>query len=335
MGASEQHQAICVLLPYRNAESTLERAAQSVIYQTVPPRRVLLINDGSEDESNAVAKSIARRHSVVNVIESNGSGIADALNAGLADSSEPLIARMDADDTADSTRFAAQLSLMGRNSLDVCGTQVRRRVDALDPRPVLRYPTRTLNSEAPFWTVRTPVAHPSVLFRRTAIDLVGDYNSMMMRAQDYELWLRMQTYGLRMGNTRRPYMTVSSDSQGQPLIRMLTLAYSAWALEGVVNRKVVALSVVSDLEVLRGTLFRLCGLHDTHLQRRQLGQRLPAESQILLGLAWLLRLSSRECRKIQVPTCFAQTIADLRKQYACAEARHFLQLLRHTAIAAR
>lgn len=323
----------CVLLPFRNAETTLSRAALSVVNQSLVPNRVLLINDNSVDASYAIARRLAAAVPVIDVIHSDGVGIADALNTGIACTSEPLIARMDADDLACFTRFATQWNVMRKQQLDVCGTQVRQIFSTrVMPRIVLRYPTLIADPRADFWTVRTPVAHMSTLIRRSALDLVGGYNPGLNRAQDYELWLRMQTFGLRLGNTANVLMRISRDSKTWPAKRLESIAYSAWAVEGVADSKLTSADVLRDLETLRRILFSWAHISDANLMRHQIGKRLPNSQQIMASLAWLLGLASRESRRWTASLETSRAINSLRRRYFPYEVAQYARMTRYISV---
>lgn len=94
---SEVDARVSVILPYFNRADTLERAAQSVLNQTHSNLVLYLVNDGSSDNSRAVARSL-RDERVRHIDLPENQGVCRARNAGLDAASTDLIAFMDSDD---------------------------------------------------------------------------------------------------------------------------------------------------------------------------------------------------------------------------------------------
>lgn len=89
---------ISVVLPVHNRADVLKRAIQSVIDQTLKDFELIIVDDGSKDESVAVAKSFGDdRIKVIELPENRGGNV--ARNAGVRAATAPLIAFLDSDDT--------------------------------------------------------------------------------------------------------------------------------------------------------------------------------------------------------------------------------------------
>src|SRR5262245_53259028 len=86
---------ISVVIPCHNAAAYLRSSIDSVLAQTVPPREILVIDDGSTDESATVAMSYAPR---VRVVKQTNRGPASARNRGIEEATGEWIAFLDADD---------------------------------------------------------------------------------------------------------------------------------------------------------------------------------------------------------------------------------------------
>jgi glycosyltransferase involved in cell wall biosynthesis len=99
---------VTVVIPVRDGERYLDAAIASVREQTVPPREILVIDDGSSDGSASVAEA----HPEVTLLRSEPRGPAAARNLGAAAATAPLIAFLDADDLAAPRRLEAQLREM-------------------------------------------------------------------------------------------------------------------------------------------------------------------------------------------------------------------------------
>ena len=196
--------AVSVLLPFRNAEATLGEALDSVVADVDSDAHagteVLAIDDGSTDGSRTVAVRFASAHPCVRVLNAGGVGIAQALAFGAREARGAFIARMDADDISLPGRFAAQRALLeASDGIAVAAAQVELFPEHHVEGGMRRYVdwqnalvTEAEHRHAIF--VESPVCHPSVMMRRSALDAVGGYRDCAW-AEDYDLWLRLHAAG--------------------------------------------------------------------------------------------------------------------------------------------
>jgi glycosyltransferase involved in cell wall biosynthesis len=97
VSAEEVAPHVSVILPYHNREDTLEEAARSVLDQTYQSLTLYLIDDGSTDDSQSVAKSLDDPR-IFHIALTGNHGVAHARNAGLSEAATSLVAFMDSDD---------------------------------------------------------------------------------------------------------------------------------------------------------------------------------------------------------------------------------------------
>lgn len=100
-----------VVIPAFNAADTVGDAVRSVLQQTVPPDLVLVVDDGSSDDTGTLAAALDRR---VTVIRQDNAGSGAATNAGLAQVATPLVAFLDDDDVWLPHKAERQLALLER-----------------------------------------------------------------------------------------------------------------------------------------------------------------------------------------------------------------------------
>jgi len=184
-----------VWLPIGNAASTLPRALASLSRQTFRDWRLVAVDDGSTDGSAEVAERAGYR-----VIRRPHGGIVAALAACAEASDAPLVARMDADDTAHRERFAEQARLAA--TADVVATRVR--VSGTGLRDYVRWQNGLVTHESIVRDlfVESPLVHPSVVFRRDAYERAGGYRTVDW-PEDYDLWMRMARAGARFAKVPR------------------------------------------------------------------------------------------------------------------------------------
>src|SRR2546425_3740246 len=109
---------------------TIERAVASVAAQTMLPTELVLVDDGSADDTRAVLNDLCRRHQpgwIRLVLLDENVGAASARNAGWALASQPYIAFLDADDAWHPRKIEIQYAYMKANpDVVLCGHEYRR-----------------------------------------------------------------------------------------------------------------------------------------------------------------------------------------------------------------
>lgn len=192
--------AISVLLPARNAAATLEEALGSTLAQTdAPSFEVVCVDDGSTDGTRALLEAHARRDARVRVIDGPARGLVAALNLGLAACRGALVARMDADDRMHPARLALQARRLDfEPSLGAVGSLVRIFPWPLSP-GLARYQewqdsVVTADECARARFIELPFVHPSLTFRRAALEAAGGWQDRGW-PEDWDLVLRLWEQG--------------------------------------------------------------------------------------------------------------------------------------------
>ncbi len=194
---------ISVVMPVYNGMPYLHAALDSLLAQTERDFEVIAVDDGSEDATPDILDQYAARDARVRPIRRPREGIVSALNAGLAAANGELIARMDADDLCKPDRLALQRRcLEERPDIGLAATRVEYGGDPAVHRGFSLFVewTNTLLEPEEIDLnrfVETPLAHPSVMFRRALVDRHGGYRDGPF-PEDYELWLRWLDAGVRM-----------------------------------------------------------------------------------------------------------------------------------------
>ncbi len=195
-------------MPVRNGAKRLERAVESCLAQTLTDFELILVDDHSTDETPEIIKRFKKADSRIRALEcrSPAGGLVPALNTALEASQGEFVARMDSDDRSYPERFAAQVSFLRENqAVAVSSCQVRILSEAPygagEPAGGFKKYETWLNGLlepgqiARERFIESPVAHPSVMMRRGALEGVGGYAARGW-AEDYDLWLRMMEEGM-------------------------------------------------------------------------------------------------------------------------------------------
>jgi glycosyltransferase involved in cell wall biosynthesis len=191
---------ISVLLPYRDASATLAEALQSLLADTSVPFELIAVNDGSTDAGPSLVASIAARDPRVVSLSTSGVGIPRALLRGMEAARGAFIARMDADDISLPGRLARSRAMLEQDGrLGVVGTQVEAFPEGAIGEGMRRYVAWLNELLSPEehdrdLFVESPLCHPSVMLRRSALEDAGGYRDPPW-AEDYDLWLRLAERG--------------------------------------------------------------------------------------------------------------------------------------------
>jgi glycosyltransferase involved in cell wall biosynthesis len=181
---------ISVIMPVYNAEKYLREAIDSILTQTFGNFEFIIIDDSSSDESIQIIESYNDSRIIFLENEVN-QGISVSLNRGIKIARGKYIARMDSDDIAMPQRLEVQYSFLQKNS-DICilGSWVEA-FDEYQNKSIWKYPL-TSSQILIEMLFRSPVAHPSVMFRKSIVqDFEIFYNPIYSKSEDYDLWTRL------------------------------------------------------------------------------------------------------------------------------------------------
>lgn len=194
---------ISILLPFHNAEQTLDECLESIRDQSFRSYQLLAVNDHSSDGSVEAVTAWAAADSRIRLLHSPDRGIVSALNHGLSHAMAPLVARMDADDIMHRDRLLRQyeyLTLHPELTLLGCGAHLFPEAHVQNGyREYMRWQNGCNDPDqiADEIYLESPFAHPSVIFKRDVIISLGGYRQGSF-PEDYDLWLRLHQAGHRM-----------------------------------------------------------------------------------------------------------------------------------------
>jgi glycosyltransferase involved in cell wall biosynthesis len=187
---------VTILMPVYNGAAFLREAVDSILSQTFREFTLLIIDDGSTDDSwNVLGSFNDSRISLVR--NPDNLGLIATLNKGISLASTDLIARMDCDDIAKPDRLEKQVVFMDRNAnIHILGTWF----EIIGTTRIQRPPTATEACRVELLN-GTVLGHPTVMFRKSALTSKGlSFNAEAIHAEDYRLWIDSQLAGLNIAN---------------------------------------------------------------------------------------------------------------------------------------
>lgn len=181
-----------------NSARFVGEAVESILKQTFGDFELILVDDGSRDDSLSILRRYEKSDPRVKVLTRPNGGCWIASNDGLAASRANLIARMDADDISLPTRLEKEVAFLDGHPEVVCVGSHVLLVDADgDPLREMPDPPRTTHAQIDGGHLTgggQVMYHPSVLIRRTALEKIGLYREWPA-ALDLDLFLRLAEVG--------------------------------------------------------------------------------------------------------------------------------------------
>ena len=113
---------VSIITPCYNASPYITRTILSVQNQTITDWEMIVIDDGSTDNSAEIVKNLAKEDPRIKLFQKENGGSASARNVGLAIAQGKFIQFLDADDTIESSKLERQINLMEQKGLDVTYT---------------------------------------------------------------------------------------------------------------------------------------------------------------------------------------------------------------------
>jgi glycosyltransferase involved in cell wall biosynthesis len=189
---------LSVVMPVYNQGNFLRHSLNSLMRQTFDDYELILIDDGSSDETEQILKEYDSdvRLKVHRFVQNQG--IVACLNYGIAIARGEYIARMDGDDVALPERFATQIIFLQEHSfLAACGSFVDT-IDVTGQVLGRGWVHFVHPGQIKFMLLfGCPICHPSVMLRKSVLqqhDL--KYDPRYPHGQDYDLWYRLSKVGL-------------------------------------------------------------------------------------------------------------------------------------------
>jgi glycosyltransferase involved in cell wall biosynthesis len=185
---------VSVLLPTYNRERFIAESLESIFAQTLPPSQVIVINDGSTDDTKSALKPFFES---IEYLESENRGKPIALNLGMARVTGDYVWIMDDDDVAMPDTLSRHLELLQqRPNLGWTYSgyiESTSRSDNGRINPVKKVPLPQFPEEEFFLRLMEEcfLIHPTILVRTNCYRELGPFNTNLIRSQDYEMALRL------------------------------------------------------------------------------------------------------------------------------------------------
>lgn len=109
-----------LVITFFNSEKTLKRCIESVLAQTYKNIEVVLVDDGSTDNSNVIAQDYSNKYPNFKLISKSNTGLADSINVGIKNASGSIIGFLDSDDWVNYDMYKQMIDFMTLEQADIC-----------------------------------------------------------------------------------------------------------------------------------------------------------------------------------------------------------------------
>jgi cellulose synthase/poly-beta-1,6-N-acetylglucosamine synthase-like glycosyltransferase len=292
---------VSVIIPAYNAALTLPRAIDSVLAQTYPQTEIIVVNDGSDDDTEQLVTS---RYPQVRYHYHDNRGLAATRNTGAALARGSFIGLLDADDEWAPEKLQRQLAVMADHPAAAVVSSHRVRVVLNQAgREVKRVPSRHADGQVAAITFAAEmrsnqICGGSCLIRRAAYEKYQGYNEQLRVSEDLDLWLRMLAGGEMILTLREPLYIFYQ--QYRSLRTNLDLTEVAWQMilqqwDPATNPVAAPLLTVAEHAAISQWWWLKLTYHALRLGEKQRAQRLARRAHSLrspsLPLRWLSALA--------------------------------------------
>ena len=190
---------ISVVIPAYNAGQFLDETLESVLSQTYENWECIIVNDGSTDNTESVAKKWCEKDSRFRLTNKENGGLSSARNWGIKESKAEYIAFLDADDILTSDNLEVRINVLIEQNVDLVATKLQHFTDKLPKvsknnarQDVLYYAKEGLTQLMAF----NKVTPSTVLCKKSVMDEVGGF-TWHKKAEDLHCWLKVLFAGYK------------------------------------------------------------------------------------------------------------------------------------------
>jgi len=181
---------VSVILPTYNRAWALKTAIDSVLFQNYPNIELIVIDDGSRDNTEELLKGYENQ---IRVLTQENAGVSAARNRGIEKSRGEFIALLDSDDSWDKRKISCQMEFfMANPEALICQTQEVwiRNHKRVNPKIKHKKPSGMIFEQSLNLCLVSPSA---VMMKREIFELKGYFNEKFLVCEDYDLWLRISS----------------------------------------------------------------------------------------------------------------------------------------------
>lgn len=184
---------VSVVVPAYNVSGYIQETLISLLLQTFPNFEVLVVDDGSSDDTAAIVKKFEERDSRFQLLQKSNGGLSSARNYGIRHAVGEYIALLDGDDVYHKDKLATHVDRLDRDA-DIGVVYSASQTIKDDGRPTfISLSGKPVHSNLMLALLcKNFVGHGSNgVFRRCLVDEVGEFDEDLRSWEDVDFWLRI------------------------------------------------------------------------------------------------------------------------------------------------
>ncbi|WP_013334356.1 trifunctional glycosyltransferase/class I SAM-dependent methyltransferase/polysaccharide deacetylase [Gloeothece verrucosa] len=192
---------VSIIIPAYNAAETLGATLTSIQAQTFPHWEAIIIDDGSSDQTVAIAQEFAAKDHRISLVAQSNQGVSAARNRGIELAKFDWLLFLDADDWIKAEYLERMTKALEEDSsLDAvqCGTS---RI-APDGSTMLEQYPLSLKDLFPVLALRCPLLIHSCVFRKALAQSIGGFDTSLRTSEDWDFWQRLARIGAKFGSVQ-------------------------------------------------------------------------------------------------------------------------------------
>jgi glycosyltransferase involved in cell wall biosynthesis len=301
--------SVTVVMPAFNAARYISPAIDSVRRQTIRDLELLVVDDGSTDETVEIVRHVSNEDPRVKLIVQANAGPGPARNAGFRAAAGGVFAFLDSDDEWAPDFLEAQLAILSaRPDIHVVIGNAWNRGGPADGLPAR--PRQGNLSEIPLAAILADETALFIMavFRREVVDAIGGFDPALLTNEEYDLWIRASLAGFRLARNPEPLgwyacrddsLSSSDERMVAGILRVFAKTHAALP-EGCPERAIIDRQVArfeGELAALRARASFAAG--DYSAARRHLADLYARRGGALLGLAVRLPFAAAAAYRVR------------------------------------
>src|SRR5665213_1595741 len=182
---------ISVLIPTYNRGAHIAQAIESVLAQTYPDYEIIVIDDGSTDNTQEILKNFEGK--ITSILQHN-QGISKTRNRGIRESNGEYIAFLDSDDYWTSEKLAEQVEILDSHTkvgiVYVRMPIVNEQLEKIGMKPA-GVSGKNFKELLEFWG---DLPTSSIMVRRECFDKAGLFDTSLATMEDIDMWIRIAKF---------------------------------------------------------------------------------------------------------------------------------------------
>ena len=209
MPKSKYNPLVSIIIPVYNGENYVEKAIESALNQTYKNIEVVVVNDGSTDDTEKIVKKYGEK---VRYFSKENGGVASALNYGINVAKGSYVSWLSHDDMYDARKIEEEVNYIHEdNEIIICNVTLIDKDDKVIEECII--PDMFEKSVKTFLAANPYVALNgcAMLIPKSLFEKYGYFDELLKYTQDYDLWFRFFAKGFTGDNIQEPLYLVRED----------------------------------------------------------------------------------------------------------------------------